>query len=226
MKRHSRETTMTAYRTRLALTLLGAVLLGGCSWFSSRPSTDDVPGQGKATAPSDSAGASAEATDAAAATAPASSPAPAATQAPGAVSLDFLTMHQRLGNSGLPAVDAMKAYEAFLCPSLADTLRAAKIRQEQFKASHPDEKPPHVDGDLFSSLAEGPEFWSVAESRIGGDSAVVVLDLSHGGGSQATRWKDSMILKLDDGVWCISDVEYHGRWPLANKGRLSELLAP
>jgi hypothetical protein len=239
MKRHSREKTMTVIRTRLALTLLGALLLGGCSWFSHKPSTDEVSAQaGEATPQPDAAAASeapgpTPAADPTAAANPtpvanpptATSATPVATQGPGIVALDFLTMHQRLGNSGLPAVDALNAYDAFLCPSLADALRAAKVRQEQFKASQPDEKPPLVDGDLFSSLAEGPEFWSVAESRIGGDNAVVVLDLSHGEGSKATRWKDSMILQLDDGVWCIADVEYHGNWPYANRGRLSETLA-
>lgn len=219
---------MSVIRTRLALTLLGAMLLGGCSWFSSKPTTDDAPGPAvEATAQPDRAAGLADAATAAPTTepAPAAIPVPATSQGPDAVTLDFLTMHQRLGNSGLPAVDALNAYDAFLCPALGGALRAAKVRQEQFKASRPDEKPPLVDGDLFSSLAEGPEFWSVAESRIGGDSAVVVLDLSHGEGSRATRWRDSMILQLDDGVWCIADVEYHGQWPLANKGRLSETLA-
>ena len=31
-------------------------------------------------------------------------------------------------------------------------------------------------------------------------------------------------LDLDDGIWCISDVEYGGKWPFANRGRLSETL--
>lgn len=195
--------------------VFACLLLGGCSWFSSRPS-DIEAGDAPATS-----------SDAAAiATAPAEpEPAPVPTQGPESVATDFLTMHQRLGNSGLPAVDAMNAYGAFLCPALATSLRDAKIRQEQFRASRPDEKPPLVEGDLFSSLFEGPEAWTVAETRVDGDRAEVVLDLRHGEGAAATRWKDRMQMQLDDGIWCIADVEYQGQWPAANRGRLSESLA-
>ena len=138
--------------------------------------------------------------------------------------VDFLTMHQRLGNSGLPDAGSMSAYGAFLCPSLTSALRDARVRQEQFRASNPDEKPPLVEGDLFSSLFEGPESYSAAESKIEGSRALVKMDLRHGEGSGATSWKDTVVLELDDGIWCISDVEYGGKWPFANRGRLSETL--
>ena len=118
----------------------------------------------------------------------------------------------------------MNAYAAFLCPSVSDAIRAAQVRQEQVRASHPDEKPPLIEGDLFSSLFEGPESYSAAESRIEGSRAWVNLDLRHGEGSGATSWQDTVVLELDDGIWCISDVEYGGKWPFANRGRLSETL--
>ena len=31
-------------------------------------------------------------------------------------------------------------------------------------------------------------------------------------------------MRLDDGIWCLADVEYGGDWPLANKGRLGTAL--
>ena len=147
-----------------------------------------------------------------------------AAQSPEAAVVDFLTMHERMGNSGLPDAGSMNAYSAFLCPSLSGALRDARVRQEQFKASHPDEKPPLVEGDLFSSVFEGPDSYSAAGSEVDGGHARVTMDLRHGEGTAATSWQDTMLLDLDDGIWCIRDVEYGGKWPFANRGRLSDTL--
>ena len=194
--------------------LLAAALLGsGCSWFSHKSAKADAV---QADVAVTEAAAPAEA-------APAPAPAPAA-QSPEAAVVDFLTMHQRLGNSGLPDAGSMSAYNAFLCPSLADALRGARVRREQFKASHPDEKPPQVEGDLFSSLFEGPDSYSAAGSTVDATHATVKMDLRHGEGAAATSWQDTMLLDLDDGIWCIRDVEYGGKWPFANRGRLSDTL--
>ncbi len=199
---------MTIKPMRLACFVAAGLLLGGCSWFSHKSAKSDA----------DTSVAPAQAS-------PASTSAVAApTQSPGAAVVDFLTMHQRLGNSGLPDAGSMNAYSAFLCPSLATALRDARVRQEQLRAGNPDEKPPLVEGDLFSSLFEGPDSYSAAESKLVGSRARVKMDLRHGEGSVATSWQDTMVLELDDGIWCISDVEYGGTWPFANRGRLSETL--
>ena len=208
----------------LAAAVAAALLLGGCSWFSHKPAKPDADVAATATTvladvdagPAQPAS-SAQAAEASAAVAPSA-------QSPEAAVVDFLTMHQRLGNSGLPDAGSLDAYNAFLCPSLASALRDARVRQEQFRARNPDEKPPLVEGDLFSSLFEGPDSYSAAESKIDGPRATVKMDLRHGEGSGATTWQDSMLLELDDGIWCISDVEYGGKWPLANRGRLSDTL--
>ncbi|MBC7655997.1 MAG: hypothetical protein H7147_02360, partial [Frankiaceae bacterium] len=100
--------------------LLAAALLGsGCSWFSHKSAKADAVQPDAAVA---EAAAPAEAVPA-----PAPAPAPAA-QSPEAAVVDFLTMHQRLGNSGLPDAGSMSAYNAFLCPSLAVVLRGARER--------------------------------------------------------------------------------------------------
>lgn len=215
---------MTNKPMRLAWVVAASLLLGGCSWFShkSAKSDADVPAAAAAEVADDVAAESAQASEATAAAAPLATAPPA--QSPEAAAVDFLTMHQRLGNSGLPDAGSMNAYSAFLCPSLSSDLRDARVRQEQFRASHPDEKPPLVEGDLFSSLFEGPDSYSAAESKIEGSRALVKMDLRHGEGGGATSWQDTVVLELDDGIWCISDVEYGGKWPFANRGRLTETL--
>lgn len=210
---------MKAIRVSMVLALVLAS--SSCSWFRHK---DTVAEQAKSAA--DTAAAEAEAE--AAADAPQVAPPQAASaepaQGPAAVAMDFLAMHQRFGNSGLPDRSSMNAYAAFLCPSLSEAIRAAQIRQEQFKASHPDEKPPLVEGDLFSSLFEGPERFSTSDTRIDGSKAQVDVAMSHGEGQSITRWTDTMLFDLDDGIWCLVDVEYHGKWPFANKGSLTGTL--
>jgi hypothetical protein len=187
------------------------VLLAGCSWFHHKHD------HAKAEAPA------AEAAAAAPAEAAPAEPA-AAAQAPASVAEDFYAMHQKLGNSGLPNSGAMNAYNAFLCPDLSAAIADAYKRQQQFVAEHPDDKPPLIEGDLFSSLFEGPESVMAGDTAIDGNSARVTLSMHAGEGSHATKWKDVVVLKLDDGIWCIDDVEYQGKWPFANHGRLSDTL--
>ena len=188
--------------------LVAVLVANGCSWFSHKSAKPDAD----------------EATAAPAAPTAPTAPAAPAAQSPGAAVVDFMTMHQRLGNSGLPDAGSMNAYDAFVCPSLGAALRDARVHQEQFRASNPGEKPPMVEGDLFSSLFEGPDSYSAAGSKIEGVRASVTMDLRHGEGSAATSWQDTVLLELDDGIWCISDVQYGGKWPSANRGRLSESL--
>ena len=215
---------MTIKPMPMACVVVASLMLGGCSWFSHKSAKSDADIAAAAAAEAEAEvvnGVAAEPAQATQAPAPVAAP-PA--QSPGAAVVDFLTMHQRMGNSGLPDAGSMNAYSAFLCPSLASALRDARVRQEQFRASKPDEKPPLVEGDLFSSLFEGPDSYSAAESKLDGPRAMVKMDLRHGEGGAATSWQDTMVLELDDGIWCISDVEYGGKWPSANRGRLSETL--
>ena len=198
---------------RVACVLACLVLAtSGCAWFRGKPTP---PGDGQAATQADAQAAVADET------APATEPA----QGPVAVAMDFLVMHQRLGNSGLPQRTDLPAYESFLCPSLAQAIRAAHVRQEQARAERPDEKPPWVEGDLFSSLFEGPDGFEARDTAIEGEVARISVAMTHGEGDKAVRWKDTLVLQLDDGIWCLADVEYGGAWASANKGRLADALA-
>jgi hypothetical protein len=138
---------------------------------------------------------------------------------------DFYELRLRLGRTGLPDETEMKAYRAFLCPPLAAAMDSARVRQRAFIDEHPDDKPPLVEGDLFSSLFEGVEVATPMGTEVTGDSARVNMSMRFGEGDQAVRWKDAVVLGKDQGSWCIADVEYRGDWPFANKGTLSKTLA-
>ena len=192
---------------------LAVIVLGsGCSWFHhSKP---DAPAA-DATATSDAALAIGAPT------------APDAVDMKATTTLvtDFYEMRARLGRTGLPNENDMNAYRAFLCPPLAAAMDAARVRQKLYIDEHPDDKPPLIEGDLFSSLFEGTDVVTPGGTEVNGDTATVTLSMRFGEGDQATRWKDKVLLAKDQGSWCIADVEYTGDWPFANKGKLSSTLA-
>ena len=190
----------------------------GCSWFHHF----------RHDAPSAEAAPAAVGSDAAAELGLKAQPLPPdeeALRAATTLATDFYEMRLRLGKSGLPDAGEMKAYRAFLCAPLADAMDAARARQAEYKAAHPDDKPPLVDGDLFSSLVEGPDAVSAAGTEVDGDGARVTLAMRNGEGDDAPHWKDDLLLSRPDGIWCIADVEYRGTWPFANKGKLTTTLA-
>ena len=200
-------------------TLLAVVAMGsGCSWFhhfrhdKAEPVEEVTPTVGPS----------------AAAELGVKTPLPPdaeALKAATTLATDFYEMRLKLGKSGLPDAGEMKAYRAFLCPSLADAMDSARERQKAYIAAHPEDKPPLVEGDLFSSLFEGPDAVSAAGTEVEGDGARVTMAMHYGEGDDATRWKDDVLLSRNDGIWCISDVEYKGSWDFANKGKLSATLA-
>jgi len=204
---------MTSLKNVSRVVVLVAVVMGsGCSWWRHR---HDAP-----------AAAATPAGDAELSIAPAALPPDGETmRAATTLVSDFYEMRQRLGRTGLPDENEMKAYRAFLCPPLAASMDAARVRQRAYMDEHPDDKPPLVEGDLFSSLFEGVDVITPSGTEVKGDSATVTLSMRFGEGDSAVRWKDAVLLAREQGSWCIADVEYRGDWPFANKGKLSETLA-
>jgi len=210
---------MATFKSGLkGVTVAALVLCSGCSWWNHH-FRHDKPEEG----PAPAAPASAASEQALAIGEPAT---PESAEMKSATKLvtDFYEMRLRLGRTGLPDEGEMKAYRAFLCPPLAASMDAARVRQRAFIDEHPDEKPPLVEGDLFSSLFEGVEVVTPVGTEVEGDSARVHLSMRFGQGDDATKWKDDALLAKDQGSWCIADIEYHGDWPFANKGKLSETL--
>lgn len=197
----------------------------GCSWWRHRqaPAADQALPATPVSAASDAAVSAAPAAEGTPAPEPA---ALSETQVKSATALatDFYEMHMRMSARGLPGPGTLNAYAAFLCPSLVTAIGDARSRQQQFIQAHPQEKPPLVEGDLFSSLFEGADSATTLEATGTGSGARVSVALGRGKGAGAPRWKDELLLERDDQLWCVANVEYHGDWQFANRGRLSDRL--
>jgi hypothetical protein len=118
---------------------------------------------------------------------------------------------------------------ASLSPYLSDTLRsllvAARRRNEADMARAPGEKPSFAEGDLFSSLFEGPNAAEVVADSARGAARVATVRMTYNAASPAVTWTDRVVLVLQSGRYVIDDIEYGGKWDFATKGTLKSTLA-
>ena len=145
---------------------------------------------------------------------------------PSAVARIFYSELRRLGVSGLPGDSAWTKLKPFCSESLGALLDLAVKEQVEFIERHPDEKPPWIEGDLFSSLFEGPRQFSTGVAKVDGETAEVRVECSHTEGGDTVKWSDFLILVREGGKWLIDDVRYGGEWDFANSGTLKEALDP
>lgn len=117
---------------------------------------------------------------------------------------------------------------ATLAPYLSDTLRAllvaARKRNEADVARAPDEKPSFAEGDLFSSMFEGPNAVAVLGDSARGSVRVATVRMTYSGAQPAITWTDHVVLTQQGGRYLIDDIEYGGTWDFASKGTLRSSL--
>jgi len=142
----------------------------------------------------------------------------------------FLAAYASTGSSGLPDAAQLDRLRPYLAPRLARLLADARAAQARYAAAHPGDKPPLIEGDLFSSLFEGPQRFRAVESGNDKDGRDWVLIEFRRADPRAGQpdfvWHDRYWLaRAASGAGpAIDDVEYLGQWDFANKGTLSDAL--
>jgi hypothetical protein len=150
-------------------------------------------------------------------------PVPANTDTPKAAAKAFYDILTKKRVSGLPTKEAWKELQPRLSSKLVSLIEAARAEQAAFMKKNPDEKPPWIEGDLFTSLFEGAQTHAEGEARLSGDKAEVQVSFTYTEGGDTTKWTDTLILtKSPAGNWLVDDVRYGGGWDFAPKGTLSE----
>lgn len=164
-----------------------------------------------------------------AAPAAASPPAVLPAAAPEQVVADFYAALASLRPSGAPTEAQRATLAPMLSGELAGLLQRADAARAAARAAAPTEKPPFTDGDLFSSLFEGPTAHVVGKAvsavdapggRLGDLRVPVTLthvaDVAAGG--KATTWTDTVLLREENGRFVVADIAFGGDWDFANKG--------
>ncbi|QQS33143.1 MAG: hypothetical protein IPM50_00755 [Acidobacteriota bacterium] len=98
------------------------------------------------------------------------SAAPAAfaqTKTAAAVTDEFYSRLYHMGVSGMPKKEQMDELSPYLSPGSLKMFERAAREQAEFIRKNPDQRPPWIEGDLFSSLFEGFTAFSTVEFLTG-----------------------------------------------------------
>ncbi|QWF15914.1 hypothetical protein [Lysobacter capsici] len=199
----------------LSATVLMLALLPGCA----RP--------GAAPANSNPAAASASASNSSASNRTKATAAPADPAATAEAAADaFYRAHAEFGSSGLPEGETLRHYRPLLSRRLLALIAEATGYRDAFAAAHPGDKPPYGDGDLFTSLFEGPTGYRLGKRTVlAPDRESIEVELTYSEPrTPDTHWTDRALMLREDGQWKLDDIEYGGQWDFATRGRLSDAL--
>ena len=125
---------------------------------------------------------------------------------------------------GAPSEAQLEAIAPHLSEELRAGLRAARELRERERAQSPEEKPPFADGDLFTSLFEGPTRFEIVGDTPSAGRHLVAVKFTYDGASPPVSWQDVAVVELEDERWVVSDVRYGGDWDFAAKGSLRQAL--
>ena len=128
------------------------------------------------------------------------------------------------GTAGVPDEKQLRALSPYLGEELRGLLEQARKRQLEDIAAAPGDKPAFVDGDLFSSLFEGPTSFQLGADELTGDTHRVSVQFAYDKQQPVVSWTDKVVVKEEQGKPVIVDIEYGGTWEFGNKGALVSML--
>jgi hypothetical protein len=85
------------------------------------------------------------------------------------------------------------------------------------------EGPPAIQGDLITSLFEGPNEFRVMDCRLRPGAATCPVRFTYRGTPEGVHWTDEIELRLQADHWRVQDVVQGAPW--SGKSRLSSRLA-
>ena len=137
---------------------------------------------------------------------------PLATLLPKEVATRFYRTYLNLKIDGLPSAKASKLLAPYLSQDLQQIIKVARQKQTKFIKEHPDEKPPWIEGDLFSSSFEGSHGFRVGTPVIEDKRAEIPMHLFYRDGKKMVRWTDTLVLTHTNKGWMVSDLLYKATW--------------
>ena len=142
-----------------------------------------------------------------------------------ATAIEFYKSYLELNVRGLPDATTHAKLLMFFDPGVMRLIEAARAQQADFIKKHPDEKPPWIEGDLFSSLFEGAQSFVVGATRVKGARTEVDVGLSYKEGTSVTNWTDTLILTRGPYGWRVSDIILKGKWQFKSGSSLRRVLS-
>lgn len=137
---------------------------------------------------------------------------------------NFYATLRDLNVRGLPDKNQLRELSPFLSSQIVTLIKRDQKKQEAFIKKHSDEKPPLVEGDLFSSLFEGPTSYEIGKTRTMGSTREVDIYLHHVSESDKVKWTDTVVLKKFGGKWLVTNILFKGKWQFKSGSSLRNAL--
>lgn len=140
----------------------------------------------------------------------------------------FYSQYFANGSAGLPTDTQLTTFKPYISTELYQSLEDAKKRQQNEIKQHPDEKPSLIDGDLFSSLFEGPTSVDIPSIPVLPSANNVTLQANFTRteqGKDILHWTDEIKMIKQNDSWVIDDLVYKGNWDFAAKSTLKKVLS-
>lgn len=126
--------------------------------------------------------------------------------------------------TGAPSPEQLAAITPFLAAELRDLLDSAGAVRDAATTAYPDEKPPFAEGDLFTSLHEGPTGFTLEREVAAAGGYRIPVRFRDERPSPRFEWTDTVVVREEGGRLVVGDVVYGGTWDFANRGTLMALL--
>jgi hypothetical protein len=136
----------------------------------------------------------------------------------------FYQKYLELNVRGLPNEKQLKILSPYLSEDLRKLFEKAQLEQKQFIEENPTEKPPWVDGDMFTSLFEGAQSFKTGEVKTRGVYTDVSVNLEYKENGQTSRWTDTLVLVKTKEGWRVWDILLNGDWQFKNGSNLRQVL--
>jgi hypothetical protein len=114
--------------------------------------------------------------------------------------------------TGIPDESRLAQLAPLLTPELRDLFRVALSEQKRCENKFPDDKPPWIEGDIFSSSFEGFTSFRTAASRPATQGRQVTLSFVYAEGKDRVKWTDTLVLRNEGGRWRVDDVYYRAHF--------------
>lgn len=146
------------------------------------------------------------------------------TRTPADVVEHFYSARIESNVAGAPTAEELDKFAPYLSEELRGLLERARRRHDDDVAAAPGDKPSFADGDLFSSLFEGPDSFEIGADEATGDLHRISVQLAYNRQQPVISWTDRAVVKAENGKPVIADIEYGGNWEFGNKGTLVSML--
>ncbi len=137
----------------------------------------------------------------------------------------FYAAYLKLQPSGIPDEPDLAKLHPLLSPALNQLLTEAARAEAAYAKKTAGEAPPLAEGDVFTSLFEGANAYTIVSCDDHSATATCAVALTGAGEDDAqTKWQDKIELIRGKNAWLVDDIDYGANWDFGPHGTLKSSL--